>query len=611
MIENLQIKNSLDVYDGNYRIDRLSSQRLITGYPTIDKPWEQYYDFIEFEEQKLLRTIYQEIYANNKLYLSDKALEFFGSKISYKQLFKNIDKTAKSFEEYGIKKGDIVTICCAGIPEMVYSFYALSKIGAVANFMSPFFGKDGMMERINECESKLLIVMDKFYLEINDAIQNTCIENSIVVPTLNSSILRFVPSKKLDLDFSHELLWKNFIYDGRNREESKIVDYEYKLPLALVYSSGTTGAAKAILLSNDSFQNSVYAYEKSGIDLSRNQKFYQIIPPWFSTGLSTSIHLPLSHGSTVFMDPRFERDIFIRNIFKAKPNYTIAPTSMYEGFLDEKLVGNKSLYFFKYPFEGGEPLRKEVEESIESVFKKHGSDAKLRMGYGQCECGATIATQFHNDNQIDGSVGIPLPGIVIGIFDENYNELPYGSRGQILVNTQCGMTEYYKNPLATDEYFYIDNNGVKWSQTGDIGYMDENGNLFVEGRMSDYTVVNGKKIYNFDIEKILDSQFEIKTCDVIANNNDDMVAHIIFDDDYVHKFSSFDSLNEILQNYQRIIFEHFSDIDMVPELFKIREEFPYAKSGKRDILKMKDEVKDIIYIDKSNLIKSKNFVLKK
>lgn len=598
-MENLQISNA---YMSNFTLDKIRSQRLITGYPTIDKPWEQYYDFNEFAEQKLLRTIYQEIYANNKLYLSDKALEFFGSKISYKQLFKNINKAAKSLEEYGIKKGDIVTICCAGIPEMVYSFYALSKIGAVANFMSPFFDKDGMIERINECESKLLIVMDKFYLEINDAIQNTCIENSIVVPTLNSSLLRFVPSKKLDLDFSHELLWKNFIYDGKNREESKIVDYEYKLPLALVYSSGTTGASKAILLSNDSFQNSIYAYEKSGIDLSRNQKFYQIIPPWFSTGLSTSIHLPLSHGSTVFMDPRFERDIFIKNIFKAKPNYTIAPTSMYEGFLDEKLVGNKSLYFFKYPFEGGEPLRKEVEESIESVFKKHGSDAKLRMGYGQCECGATITTQIHNDNQIDGSVGTPLPGIVVGIFDENYNEQPYNSRGQILVDTQCGMTEYYKNPLATNEYFYIDNDGIRWSQTGDIGYMDEYGNLFVEGRMSDYTMVDSKKIYNFDIEKVLNSQVEIKTCDVIANKNGDMVAHIIFDDEILEKINFNDLSNGILEKYQRLIFDQCGDIDMVPKFFKIRKEFPYAKSGKRDILKMKEETDDMIYVSKDHLL---------
>jgi len=598
-MENLQISNA---YMNNFTLDKIRSQKLITGYPTIDRPWEQYYNFDEFEERKLLRTIYQEIYANNKLYLSDKALEFFGSKISYKQLFKNINKTAKSLEEYGIKKGDIVTICCAGIPEMVYSFYALSKIGAVANFMSPFFDKDGMIERINECESKLLIVMDKFYLEIKDSIQNTCIENSIVVPTLNSSILGVIPTKKIDLDFSHELLWKNFIYDGKNREESKIVDYEYKLPLALVYSSGTTGASKAILLSNDSFQNSIYAYEKSGIDLSRNQKFYQIIPPWFSTGLSTSIHLPLSHGSTVFMDPRFERDIFIKNIFKAKPNYTIAPTSMYEGFLDEKLVGNKSLYFFKYPFEGGEPLRKEVEESIESVFKKHGSDAKLRMGYGQCECGATITTQIHNDNQIDGSVGTPLPGIVVGIFDENYNEQPYNSRGQILVDTQCGMAEYYKNPLATNEYFYIDNDGIRWSQTGDIGYMDEYGNLFVEGRMSDYTMVDSKKIYNFDIEKVLNSQVEIKTCDVIANKNGDMVAHIIFDDEVLEKINFNDLSNGILEKYQRLIFEQCGDIDMVPKFFKIRKEFPYAKSGKRDILKMKEETDDMIYVSKDHLL---------
>ena len=156
--------------------------------------------------------------------------------------------------------------------------------------------------------------------------------------------------------------------------------------------------------------------------------------------------------------------------------------------------------------------------------------------------------------------------------------------------------------MSTNEYFYIDNDGIRWSQTGDIGYMDEYGNLFVEGRMSDYTMVDSKKIYNFDIEKVLNSQVEIKTCDVIANKNGDMVAHIIFDDEVLEKINFNDLSNGILEKYQRLIFEQCGDIDMVPKFFKIRKEFPYAKSGKRDILKMKEETDDMIYVSKDHLL---------
>ena len=174
---------------------------------------------------------------------------------------------------------------------------------------------------------------------------------------------------------------------------------------------------------------------------------------------------------------------------------------MYEGFLDEKLVKNKDLSFFNYPFEGGEPLSDEVATKIETVFKQHGSTAPLRVAYGQCECGAAITTQTQMSESTRCSVGIPLPGVTIGIFDDDFNELPYYERGQILANTPCSMLGYYKNEKATEEYFHIDKNGTKWNCTGDIGYIDEKGNLFVQGRASDYSMINEEKIYNFDIEQ--------------------------------------------------------------------------------------------------------------
>ena len=370
----------------------------------------------------------------------------------------------------------------------------------------------------------------------------------------------------------------------------------------MVYSSGTTGASKGILLSNDSFQNSIQSYPASGVDISRGQKFYQIIPPWYSTGLSTSIHLPLSYGTSVFMDPRFERDIFVKNIIKAKPNYCVAPTSMYEGFLDEKLVGNKNLSFFNYPFEGGEPLSNEVASKIEKVFKEHGSNAQLRVAYGQCECGAAITTQTQKAENTRGSVGIPLPGVTIGIFDEQFNELKYYERGQILANTPCSMIGYYKNEESTKEYFHIDKNGIKWNCTGDIGYIDEKGNLFVQGRATDYSIIDNEKIYNFDIENILMELDEIKMCDVLEFDNNgtkELAAHIIFTDKVQKEIEENpEYLEEKLFEIKQYIYERTNNEKMVPHRFKIRKSFPYAKSGKRDVSKIKEEKDGFILIEK-------------
>lgn len=573
----------------------------LSGYPTVDKPWTAIYNQDELGKEIPKRTAYQEVYNNNSTFPKDLALEFFGSKINYSTFFRNIEATAKALQEYGVKKGGFVTICAAGVPETVYSFYALSKLGAVANMIAPHFEKQDLIARISDCESDTLIVMDKFYPELKDAIKQSRIRNIIVLPTLNSSILRLI-SKCYKLDsHSNELYWNQFIKEGRNREESLTVPYEKDLPLTMVYSSGTTGASKGILLSNDSFQNSIQAYPASGVDISRGQKFYQIIPPWYSTGLSTSIHLPLSYGTSVFMDPRFERDVFVKNIVKAKPNYCVAPTSMYEGFLDEKLVKNKDLSFFNYPFEGGEPLSDEVATKIETVFKQHGSTAPLRVAYGQCECGAAITTQTQMSESTRGSVGIPLPGVTIGIFDDDFNELQYYERGQILANTPCSMLGYYKNEKATEEYFHIDKNGTKWNCTGDIGYIDEKGNLFVQGRASDYSMINEEKIYNFDIEQIIMELDYVKICDVLEFDNNgtkELAVHLIFNEDIQKAMEGTPNyLKDQLHDIQQHIYEKTNNKNMVPCRFKIRESFPYAKSGKRDVAKIKQEKDGFVIIN--------------
>ena len=571
------------------------AQGPLVGYQSIDRQWLKYYDLdrSSFYEKK---TVYQGLYDNNKDHLDDLAIEYFLSKITFKQLLSNIEKTAQSFEANSVKKGDFVTICAPGIPETVYSFYALSKIGAIANMIAPYFDKNDFVDRVADCNSKLLVIMDDFYDEMKDAVKRSKIEKVIVVPTLNSSPLRFVTRKhKIDKD-SQEFFWNDFIKEGNGRAESIAVDYEPSLPLTMVYSSGSTGASKGILLSNDSFQNSINSYFETGLDISRGQKFYQIIPTWFSTGISTSVHLPLSCGASVYMDPRFEREIFAKNIVKAKPNYSVAPTSMYEGLIDNPILKNKDLSYFNNAFEGGEPLSKELADRINKTFYEHGNSSSIKVGYGQCECGATITTQTENTEHCNGSVGIPLPGVNIQICDSQYNELPTGMRGQIIVDTKSSMLGYYENEKATEEYFFIDAVGKKWNCTGDIGYFDNDGNLFVEGRTSDYTIINDEIIYNFDVEKVIKNVNGIAMCDVLPKKSDEgieqLAAHIIFDNKV-----NVSNIEEILRNIQEEVFQSTQNENMVPLIFKIRKDFPHAKSGKRDIGQIRSETEGFIYLD--------------
>ena len=577
-------KKERDIYLRDIATDKILGQQV--GYPEIDKPWLQYYD-LNKSINHIDMTVYESLVYHNQNHLSEEAIEYFGAKISYKKLFDMIESVAKSFKYNGVKKGDFVTICSPGIPETVYCFYALSKLGAVSNMVAPYFDKQDFVDRISDCNSKILIVMDSFYDEIKDAVNKSIIEKIIIVPTLNSSPLGLISKRVKVNKNNNEVLWNNFLNEGKKIEDLEIVSYEKDLPLVMVYSSGTTGSSKGILLTNDSFQNSVSAYFNSGLDIQRNQKFYQIIPTWYSTGISTSVHLPLNCGATVFMDPRFERKIFIKNVLKARPNYAVAPTSMYEGFLDNPCLKNHDLSYFTNAFEGGEPLSEELATRINNVFEEHNNNSSIKVGYGQCECGATITTQNNLTEHCNGSVGVPLPGINIRICDDNMNSLLFGERGQILVDTKSSMIGYFANREETDKYFYIDENGHKWNCTGDIGYIDAKGNLFVQGRASDYTIVNGEKFYNFDIENIIKQIDGVKLCDVLHRNINDkqeLVVHLILEDN-LENINHYD----IFRRIQDAVYKETHNLNMVPNVFKVRSEFPYAKSGKRDIRKIMNE----------------------
>lgn len=578
-----------------------------TGYATIDRPWDNFYENIEKKDLFINTTPYQGLVASNSSYPHESALHYFGTNISFGEMLNKIEDVAKSLEEYGVKKGDFVTICSTTTPEVIYTFYALSKIGAVANVISPFYTPEELISRINECDSKVVIMVDKFFPKFKGVLNKEKDKQIIVLPMMNSTILKYV-TKNYKVDGKeNEVAWKTFVKAGKGRSEALLDPYEIGKPQAMVYSSGTTGASKGILLSVDSFQKLINAYGNSGFDTSRGQKVYQNIPPWHSTGLSLGINFPLSYGVKVCTDPRFDHDVFIKNVLKFRPEYILTNTSMYQGFTFAKSLDRlkgKSLDYLKYPVEGGEPLTEKDIINIERVFSTHGSNARLLNGYGECECGATITTDITSHKFSNSASGIPLPEIItIGIFDENFKELKYGERGHIMAKTEIGMIEYFKNPEATEKFFHIDENGDMWSQTGDIGIINEDGSLVVLGRMSDYSIINGQQIYNFDVERAILESDKVKLCEVQTHPEDEskLVAHIVWENEYNDLFKEDSSQQEeSLRELQNLVAEKLNS-DAIPYSFCIRDGFPSAHSGKRDIKFIKNNIDGIINLEKNKV----------
>lgn len=575
-----------------------TAKKELTGHPSIDKPWLKHYEGRNLNVPLPDCTVYEYVYQHNKDYLTHFALEYFGTKIDYKKLFEQVDLCAKALKANGINKGGIVNICSSGIPEIVYLVLACSKIGAVANFVNPLFETQQKIDRINDTDSDTLFVMDKMYSYIKDVIGKTCLKRIIIIPATNSLPLavRAVASMKEKSDKNVDnalksgkfVLWNSFIKSCINCTDAVAVQYQKDMPVIMVYSSGTTGVSKAIQLTNDSVNFILHSFEISGINFERNQRYLHIVPPWFSTGIVMNLLLGIYIGMTTILEPVFDVEAFVNDLIKYKPTHMIVATSIWLGTVDHPKIKNTNFPYFILPMSGGEALSKDNEKLINDFLLSKQSPTRLAKGYGMCELGSAATAATEDFNKI-GSVGIPLPKVVISAFDiHSGEELKYNERGELRVLTPGRMLGYFKNDIATAEYFNIDANGNVWGCTGDIGYVDEDGFVFVLGRASDYFISpDGERHYLFDAENVILKNDSVDLCEVVTVmskklNREIPVAHIVLKKD----FNS--NTDDLIQELDKLCRGQLSE-HAVPVGYKIRKEFAIKPSGKRDTLSLKNE----------------------
>ena len=555
-------------------------------------------------------TVYKNIYDRNCDYSNETAILYFGNKISYEKLFLHVEKCARALKQVGIKQGDCVTLCTAGVPEAIYIVLACSRIGAIANFINPMFEKQQMIDRINETDAEWIFVLDEMYTYISKALPETCIKNVVVIPVTNSvspllSKIAYIKSKAKKiltenrLSEKKYLLWNDFAAFSSEYRSDIDSPYVPDTPTVMVYSSGTTGASKGIQLTNDGINATIAKYQTSGFAkmYDRSSVMLQIIPIWFSTGIVLSIFMPLTQGVTVLLEPRFDPEVLVDDFLKYRPSICLIHTSFWIRVIESERMKKADLSNMTIPFTGGEKVLKKDEDRINAFLRAHGCNRTLYKGYGMCELGSTVSTQDDADGYVSkyAGVGYPTLNTVISVFDIDTDaELKYGEHGEIRVCSPGRMKGYYKNPKATEAFFKTDSEGRVWGCTGDIGYIDEDGEVFVLGRASDcYRRENGEIVYLFDIEEPIFTDESVNQCKVINIEEDGkikLVAHIVFEegventDEHISKI--FDYLIKALPSH------------MIPDYYKIRTEMPVHVNGKRDLDALRRDRKDLVAVVK-------------
>lgn len=490
----------------------------------LNYPWEKYYDkdkrTIEVPDCSIYHYLEKKVYNHE-----DKiALNYFGKKTTFKELLEKIGICAKALKCHGVRKGDVVTICMPNTPEAVIAFYAVNKLGAIANMIHPLSSEEEIKNSIITTKSVLAIAVNLSYGKIKKIIDETEIYRVVIVSPADSmpSLLSFgymvTKELKMDLKIDDEVFisWNDFYKKG--------IDYNAKCDIGMgsnddaimLHSGGTTGIPKNIVLTNGNvnaiMEQAKIIFPALGVD----DRFLGILPMFHCFGLVVCICAPLVLGSTVVLVPQFDAKRFDKLIRKYEPTVLTGVPTLYEALITNPYMMNVDMSMVKYVISGGDSLSPEKNKKVNEFLAKHNCMEHIMQGYGMTETTGPVCVGALGSDKL-GSCGIPLPGNVIKIFDtETLEEKRSGEIGEICISGPTVMSRYLDNEKETNKMIMVHSDGTKYVHTGDLGYMDEDGVLFFVQRLKRMLIVSGYNVYPSYVEDVILKHPKVELCGVIG-----------------------------------------------------------------------------------------------
>lgn len=594
-------KNRIDVYgklEDSYVLDK---EKVITGYASVDKPWEKYYTKEALTAEIPSLTAYEYMVNQNIDNLSTKAISYYGKKISFKEFIDKIDETARSLYNLGICESNVVTVMSVANPEIEILFYALNKLGAVINLIDVRSDYKQIKKYIMEVESDTIFVMDNFLPEFDKCMSDEdidmLVERVITISPYNSVLfpLNILANKKARKENSE--LYTNI---DNIKKKDKYMSWndmlktpKYRYPLyprykkdivaALVHTGGTTGVPKTVKLSNENFNAMAIQYKSLNANYNKGDTFLNGIVPFVAYGIVVTIHMPMCLGMTNIVAPILSPREFTDFMIKYKPNHTATVPTYVEDLVKDRKANSMNWNFVKHIGVGGESFTKTQELEVINFFKNHNSSCTIDKGFGMTELSGTAVTCMGNVNKLN-SLGIPLPLNTYGIFKRGTDEeLKYGEEGEICITGSTIMLGYLNNELDEEKIKRIHRDGKVWIHSDDVGYIDEDGFLYYINRYKRMFTHGGFKLYPAYIEGVIMGHLNVEKCCVISipslEYGSSPEAHIIT------KNRSVEELKKLKEELIALCKDKLPEYSQ-PEDFIFEEELPLTSVGKVDYKKV-------------------------
>ena len=471
-------------------------------------------------------TMFQMVERIKNQYPNETAYEFYGRKTSYTQFVQRIERTARAFVDMGIKRDDAVTICMPNIPQTLDCFYAINRIGAVANMVHPLSAKSEISFYLNISKSKVILTVDMFYEKVEEALKDVDHPVTILVTRLQDElnpVLKTLYIAKKGHEFlkfpntDHAILWKKFLKNGDESIELPESVFDKNHTSVILYSGGTSGIPKGICLSDLNMNAcAMQAREAIGLKFFTGLKMLSCMPCFHGFGLGINIHTILIHGASCILMPTFNNKSYADMLKKKKPNFIAGVPTIFEALLHMPSLDGVDLSFLMGMFCGGDSLSIELKKKIDDFRKEHNASIQVREGYGLTEC-VTASCLTPRDMYKPGSIGLPFPDTTYCIVKPGTDEeVKRGEEGEIILTGPSVMLGYLDNPKETAETLRVLPDGRTWLYTGDLGYMDEEGYVYYRQRIKRMIITNGYNVYPGQIENVIDSCPEVAYSCVIG-----------------------------------------------------------------------------------------------
>lgn len=513
----------------------------------------------------------------------------FGSRIKLSRIISDADAIAAYINSIGIKSGDSVTVFLPNVVHGFVTFYALNKIGVIANIVHPLTSPDVLKENIETTKSKAIFILDILAADYADMLNQTgipciiCSNSDYVLAPIVPAFRVFEKVKGKGINsFKNSIKYLKAVSAGKGK---KSVDCHDGAQIAVyLHGGGTTGKSKTIMLSSNNLNNLSEKLNALDVPHKAGDEYSLFVLPMFHAfGLGIAMHFPITHGFTSIPMPQFNAETANKHMKKHKVTFVLGVPNMFKKLMEDKGFDGPHLKNLRLVFCGGDFLSEKLVKEFNATVAKNGGNGKLFRGYGLTEV-SSVCTVNTYENCREDSIGKPLGDIKVEIWDEMKNHLPAGQTGEIVVCGDTAMLGYYNGDnTVRNDGVYVDKNGIRWVLTGDLGYKDSDGFVFFTGRKKRMIIISGYNVYPSDIENaVLHLPFVNEACAVQGYIKNKPCVKLCVT--LKGNISQSDAINQI-QTYCKKNLARFS----CPRKIEVMESFPRTKMAKVDFMSLSDK----------------------